>query len=71
MTAPGMYTAHVEIRQEIVSSSEVYRTIHSDFMMFKITCTVFKYDCYATFAEDAVASFFTHDKWVLVSASVS
>ena len=27
------------------------------------------YGCYATFVEDAVTSFFTQDKWVLVSAS--
>ena len=25
----------------VVSSSKVYRTIHSDFMLFKVTCAVF------------------------------
>ena len=34
--APCMYTAHIEVRQETVSSSEVYRTIHSDFMLLKM-----------------------------------
>ena len=37
---PGKYTSYVEIRQETVSSSEVYRTIHSDFMMLKCICTL-------------------------------
>ena len=50
---PGMYPADVEIRQETVSSSEVYRTIDTGFMMLKCTCTVLNIRRYVTFAEYA------------------
>ena len=32
---PHTYPAHIEIGQVIVTTSEVYRTIHTDFMMLK------------------------------------
>lgn len=36
----GHYPTHVDIVQITVSSSEIYRTLHSDFIMLKCTCTV-------------------------------
>ena len=37
---PHMYPAHVEIGQIIFAASEMYRTIHGDFMTLKCTVTV-------------------------------
>ena len=37
---PNMYPAHIEIGQVTVTTSEVYRTIHTDVMMLKCTFIV-------------------------------
>ena len=69
--APSVYPAYVEIRKETVSSSKVYRTIHSDFMMLKRTCTVLNTALMQRSLSTQCSRFFTHDECVMVSAPVS